>query len=150
MSERAADLDRLIRETHAMVGEMNRRLASMGSAGTSAPGVGAAPDHELDSDYANFVVDKMPQRWTGEDFTGSRLSETNAEFCRAVAGLKTWKGNKEKAEGKTYTKKGTNEVKQSCEFSFKQAAWALGWAARFDNGYVAPTRESGEDADIGF
>lgn len=126
MSDAREEMIKLIRETHAMVAEMNRRLAA-----------NPAPDGELDSDHANFIVDKTPKRWTGEDFSGCRLSETNAEFCRAVAGLKRWKGDAEKAEGKTYKNK-RGETQNSCDYSYKQAAWALGWAARFDNGYRAP------------
>lgn len=145
MSATSEELARLVRETHAMVAEMSKRLASTGSAGAAAPSVGAAPDHELDRDFANFVVDKDPKQWKGESFAGSRLSETNAAYCRAVASLKSWKGDKEKAEGKTYQNK-KGETQQSCEYSYKQAAWALGWAARFDAGHTAPNR-SGDALD---
>ena len=135
---------------YELVTSIDRRLASGAArSAANAPAVAAAPDHELDSAHADFVVDKDPKQWKGDSFAGSHLSETTPDFCRAVAGLKKWKGDKEKAEGKTYVNK-KGETVQSCEFSYKQAAWALGWAARLERGYrPAETSTAPSSADDG-
>lgn len=88
---------------------------------------------DLDSDYGNFVVKKSPPRWKGIDYAGKRLSETEADFCDAIASLKQWAAGKDREAGK------------DPKFAELDAARAAGWAARLRGGWKSKPATDGDE-----
>ncbi len=120
-------LNALIASWDALEGALNQRAARRENA-TSTP-----TNVDLDSDYGNFVVKKCPPRWKGRDYTGKRLSETEADFCDAIAGLKRWAAGKDREAGK------------DPKFAELDAARAEGWAARLRSGWTSKPQTEADD-----
>lgn len=122
MSATSDEAMRLLREIHAMLGEM--------SAGAlHAPAV--APDADLDGPHGNPIIKaKSPRDWTGEPMTGRTFSECPPVYLDLLAERYEFFNTKE-PDAK---KRGYNSL---------DAARARGWAARLRAGWKAPAAAGG-------
>ena len=97
---------------------------------TAARGPEVASDKDLDDPkWGNPVVKFVPRDWSGEDFKGSRFSETSAEFLEVLA--ETFDYFAQKAEEKNELYNG----KPVAPYKRKDAARARGWAQRLRSGW---------------
>jgi hypothetical protein len=82
-----------------------------------------ADDHDLDSEYGNPRVRKMPRRWGGENYVGCQFSEVPSDALEAIAadldGLAEW-----------ILGKGEPDAEKNAGYKRRDAARARGWAKR--------------------
>lgn len=140
LEEMAATLRKLLarEEANGRLLEQFVKGAPTAQASNSAParaGGQIASDRDLDGQYGDPSIRKMPKGWEEDDFTGFRFSETRPEFldflAKDLAGLAEWlrgKGEPDKAKYKEL-----------------DAARARGWAKRLRAGYVPTARPAAED-----
>lgn len=97
--------------------------------GSHAPGasqaIAPASDRELDGQYGDPEIRFDPKRWTKGSFVGRRYSEATPEYLECLAEFKVWQAAKDD-ETNAVDSKG----RPKSHWSRKDAALALGWAAR--------------------
>lgn len=142
MSE-MSQLDRI----EALLVSIDKRMAS-GAAQTAAKsssGGAVAADADLDSQWGNEPIKKMPSAkyWQGDDFTGSVMSECPADFLDAFAKYK-------EACAYMNDKAGDETKAKYAGYDRKSAARARGWAQRIRAGKVVQTKrdESWKGSDL--
>jgi len=93
---------------------------------------------DLTDKFADVEVRKMPppKYWSGEDFTGKRLSQTSADFCEAFAKyrdacayMNEKEGNPEKAKYVGYDRRDAKRARAWAEKLRRAPAKASGFAA---------------------
>lgn len=120
---------------------------------TGGTGGGVASDSDLDGQYGDPEVRRDPSEkyWTGDSYTGRKLSECPADYLDAYAKYKdacAWGNDKD----------GSEKKKKYAEYDRRDAARARGWAARIRGGWkpkagigpVGVNTIRDEDYDDGF
>lgn len=117
---------------------IDKKLSTAKAASAS---VEIADDADLDGRYGDEEIKRMPSAkyWSGEDYTGRRMSETSVAFLEAFAKYKNacaWANEKE----------GNPDKAKYAGYDRKSAARARGWAQRLKGGWKAlePSEPSGD------
>jgi hypothetical protein len=143
MSDTRDEMIKLIRETHALVISIDRRLASQGAKqAASAPTNEVADDADLDSQYGDEEIKRMPSEkyWQGADFAGSVMSACPADFLDAFAKYKD-------ACAYMNEKSGDEAKAKYIGYDRKSARRARGWSARVKSGKVVQTKRAAHDEE---
>lgn len=122
-----------------------KRIDAKVSAGKSSGGE-TADDADLDGKYGNEEIRRDPSAkyWSGESYTGQRMSDCSAEYLDAFAKYKDACAYMNQKEGK-------EEKAKYVGYDRKSAARARGWAQRIRGGYKAPERAAPpQDDDVPF
>lgn len=92
---------------------------------------------QLDTQYGDPVLKKMPKFWSGEDYSGQHYSQLPPELLDMVAEALEWMARK--ADEKDEKTAGGKPIST---FKRYDAARARGWAKRKRDGWVAPQQPS--------
>lgn len=122
MQDQLARMETIVR---ADAGQAPHAVHAAANAGSGLPA--PAPDSDLDGQYGDPTVHKNPPRWQGPDYAGAKFSQCPPDYLRDLAGLLVWRARKADEEGRT-----TSKGRPQSEFLVKDAARALGWAARHE------------------
>jgi hypothetical protein len=86
-----------------------------------------ADDYELNGEYGNPVIDRVPKNWSGEPLEGRHLSDLQPATLRALAKhharLAEWHDQKGNVD---------NKGRPRSHWARRDAARALGWALRLE------------------
>lgn len=107
---------------------------------TAAQGPTIADDRDLDSQWGDPAVRKMPPRWKGDDFSGLHMSQCPAELLDALAGFFDWAAGKAEENNER-----TDKGKAIADYKRMDAARARGWAKRIREGKVQQDPTAGEE-----
>lgn len=104
---------------------MVRAMRSSAPPRATAGAVQVADDADLDSQYGDEQIRKMPspKYWNGADYTNENMSSLPSDFLRAYAKYKS-------ACAYMTRKNGDPEKLKYADYDDKSARRALGWAAR--------------------
>lgn len=125
IAEAQAILHRAETTLRAATGQAPHAVHAVAHASSGLPA--PAPDSDLDGQYGDPTVHKNPPRWQGPDYAGAKFSQCPPDYLRDLAGLLVWRARKADEEGRT-----TSKGRPQSEFLLKDAARALGWAARHE------------------
>lgn len=120
--------------------KINRKMDRIISTGDtiSKPESSIASDDELDSEHGDELIrQKMPSKWTGEDFKGARMSACPADLLDLIAERFEFFASK-------------NEDEKKAGYDRRSARRARGWAARKRNGWQSPVEDMPSSDDIPF
>lgn len=100
-----------------------------------------ADDRELDSEWGNPQIDRVPKNWTGEPLEGRSFSDLQPATLRALAKhyarLADWHDEKKNVD---------NKGRPRSHWSRKDAQRALGWALRLEaRGHRGARRQHREE-----
>lgn len=145
------ELMRLVQETHTIVCNLEKQIASLivkqAARQPAQPAGDVATDRDLDGQYGDPVIKKDPKRWEGDSYVGCRFSECPPEYLDEVANFKAWQADMD-------SRKGTKEADTKAKFNRLDGNRARGWAARKRAGWQpAPAQDDAlpaADDDIPF
>ncbi len=141
--DRLESIDKTVKAIAEHLGVTGRGAPSA-SNGAARSGGAVADDRDLDGSYGNPTIKYMPREkyWTGQDFTGYKLSETSPEFLDAYAKYLdacAYMASKEDDEKK----------RKSGEYKAKDASRARGWSKRLRAGHQ-PTAQAADGGGSDF